>query len=440
MKQTLTNNPSMVEASSQPDEIKERPPVPTAGDESESTSNTVTIQLHEPATDMTGEEMLKQVAHLSNSLRNPRISGDGLKLSFEVNAEEADETKRHAERLCALIQRSLRKLERKVVYRTRGMSQPSVRGTTAPGDGVIMSGRGQVMLEGPPLQLFRYFERALAEVERNWTTQELLTPTLIPADVLAKCDYFRSFPNTVTFACHLEPEASVINAFRARHEKRTTIDDGALADMSTPEACLSPAVCYHVYHRNQGLTLPNEGAAYSVRGKCFRYESSNLREMTRLWDFTMRELVFLGTSEYVLEERERGVQIIGEFLDDLGLAVEIRTASDPFYIAPDASSKTYFQLTAETKYELAAVLPNEQRLAIGSLNYHTDFFGRAFDINVEGAGPAFSTCIGFGLERFVCAFLAQHGKNPANWPEDVRASVMGHAPEERILFSSGAQV
>jgi seryl-tRNA synthetase len=265
----------------------------------------------------------------------------------------------------------------------------------------------------------------------------LLTPTLIPADVLAKCDYFRSFPNTVTFACHLEPDASVINRFRARHEHKTTVDHEALADMGTPEACLSPAVCYHVYHRNQGLTLPSEGIAYCVRGKCFRYESSNMRELTRLWDFTMRELVFLGTRDYVLEERERCVEIIGEFLDELGLAAEIRTASDPFYIAPDASSKTYFQLTAETKYELSAVLPNEDRLAIGSLNYHTDFFGRAFDIAVDGAGPAHSSCIGFGLERFVCAFIAQHGNDPKNWPESVRNAIFSESLE---TVSLGADV
>jgi seryl-tRNA synthetase len=378
---------------------------------------------------MAREEILKQVAHLSNSLRNPRISADGSTLKFDVPEEEAEDTKHHAEHLCALIQRSLRNLKRKVVYQTRTMSQPTIRGTTAPGDGVHMAGRGQVMLEGLPLQLFRYLDTALARLERHWTTQELLTPTLIPADVLAKCDYFRSFPNTVTFACHLEPEAGVINAFRARHEKRTTIDKEALADMATPEACLAPAVCYHVYHRNQGLTLPAEGIAYSVRGKCFRYESSNMREMTRLWDFTMRELVFLGTSDYVLQERERCVQIIGEFLDELGLAAEIRTASDPFYIAPDASSKTYFQLTAETKYELSAVLPSDQRLAIGSLNYHTDFFGRAFDIAVEGAGPAFSSCIGFGLERFVCAFLAQHGNDPSNWPDAARTALVEESLE-----------
>jgi seryl-tRNA synthetase len=378
---------------------------------------------------MAREEIVKQVAHLSNSLRNPRISADGSNFQFDVPEEEAEDTKHHAEHLCALIQRSLRNLQRKVVYQTRALSRPIIRGTTAPGEGVFMAGRGQVMLEGMPLQLFRYFERALGELEKHWTTQELLTPTLIPADVLAKCDYFRSFPNTVTFACHLEPDASVINSFRTRHEKRTSVDREALADMGTPEACLSPAVCYHVYHRNQGVTLPAEGIAYTVRGKCFRYESSNMRELTRLWDFTMREIVFLGTSEYVLEERERCVQIIGEFLDDLGLAAEIRTASDPFYIAPDASSKTYFQLTAETKYELSALLPNKERLAIGSLNYHTDFFGRAFDINVEGAGPAHSSCIGFGLERFVCAFLAQHGNDPSNWPDAVRSALVEESLE-----------
>jgi seryl-tRNA synthetase len=388
---------------------------------------TVTIVLDEPATDMVREEILKQLAHLSSSLRKASISPEGTRLSFDVPADQAENAKLHAHQLCSLIQRSLRSVERKVVYTSRSMPRPVLRGTTVPQGGVHMAGPGQVMLEGVPLQLFRYFDSALGGLERLWPLQQLLPPTLIPANVLAKCDYFRSFPNTVTFACHLEPEASVISAFRARHEGRSTLDDQALHDLSPPEACLSPAVCYHVYHRIQGTTLPAEGTAYAVRGKCFRYEASNLSQMTRLWDFTMRELVFVGTQESVLQDRDQCVQLVGEFLDEIGLAAEIRTASDPFYLAPDASSKTYFQLTAETKYEVSAVLPHNQRLAIGSLNYHTDFFGRAFDINVEGAGPAHSSCIGFGLERFVAAFLAQHGHEPEEWPEQVRNSIQNLA-------------
>lgn len=384
-------------------------------------TSTVTIALREPATEITREEILKQVAHLSGSLRQARIPPDGSKLEFEVDAPAAESIKPHAERLCAQVQRSLRALERKVVYRTRAMAAPVFRGGGS--EGVFMAGKGQVMLEGLPLKIFHYFDSALAELEGQWNPRELLTPTLIPASVLAKSDYFRSFPNTVTFACHLEPEAAVLSRFRARHDGKPGVDGEALADMAPPEACLSPAVCYHIYHRHQGATLPAGGLIYQVRGKCFRYEASNLRELTRLWDFTMRELVFLGLRESVLEQRERGVKVVGAFFDELGLAAEIRTASDPFYIAPDAASKTYFQLTAETKYEVSALLPEEQRLAVGSLNYHTDFFGRAFEIDIEGAGRAHSVCIAFGLERLVCAFLAQHGTEPAAWPEGVRAAI-----------------
>lgn len=388
-------------------------------------TSTIKIPLKEPATEITREEILKQVAHLSDAVQRPRIPPDGSSLEFDVLPEQADHLQAHAERLCSVIQRSLRRLERKVVYQTRSLAHPVFRGDGATVPGIHMAGRGQVMLDGMPLRLFEFFDTALARLERHWKPHPLLTPTLIPAAVLAKCDYFRSFPHTVTFACHLRSEADVINAFRARHETQATVDAQALADMEQPEACLSPAVCYHVYHRDQGLTLPANGKAYSVRGKCFRYEASNLRDIRRLWDFTMRELVFLGTGDHVLEERQRCVDLVGAFLDELGLAAEIRTASDPFYIAPDAPSKTYFQLTAETKFEVSALMPDGERLAIGSLNYHTDFFGRAFDIQVEGAGPAHSTCIGFGLERCVSAFLAQHGAQPEHWPAQVRDFVLG---------------
>src|SRR5262249_36354328 len=313
---------------------------------------------------------------------------------------------------------------------SRAMSRPVFRGTAAPGAGVYIAGPGQVMLEGAPLQLFRYLDAALAELEQQWNPHPLLTPTLIPATVLAKSDYFRSFPNTVTFACHLEPEAGIINAFRARHDGRTTLDNKALADMATPEACLSPAVCYHVYHRNEGMMLPADGAVYNVRGKCFRYEAMNMQGLTRLWDFTMGELVFLGSGDRVLEQRQECVEAVGAFMDELGLAGEIRTASDPFYIAPDASSKTYFQLTAETKYEVSALLPEDERLAIGSLNYHTDFFGRAFGIGVEGLGPAHSVGCGFWVERFVCACLAQHGTEPDDWPDKVKMAIAKELPEK----------
>ncbi len=101
----------------------------------------------------------------------------------------------------------------------------------------------------------------------------------------------------------------------------------------------------------------------------------------------------------------------------------MRTASDPFFVAPDALAKTYFQLSSETKYEVSLPLPDGSRLAVGSLNYHTDFFGRAFNVSVENSGPMHSVCIAFGLERWVHAFLAQHGTDEKQWPAPVRRAM-----------------
>jgi seryl-tRNA synthetase len=293
-------------------------------------------------------------------------------------------------------------------------------------DGVHFLGTGQVALSGVPLRLFNYFDRVFEDFGRPWQADPLRTPTLIPSKTLSRCDYFRSFPHNVTFASHLREDAQVIDSFRARHQSVEDLDGDALADMERPEACLSPAVCYHVYHLHENQTLPASGINYGICGKCFRYESSNLRDLRRLWDFTMREVVFLGSRDDVLEKRARSMEMMAEFMETHRLAGEIRTASDPFFVAPDAVSKTYFQLSSDSKLEVSLLLPDGERSAVGSHNYHSDFFGRAFQTEIAGAGPMHSVCVAFGLERWVYAFLRQHGSDPAAWPE-----IMRQAPEFR---------
>ena len=111
---------------------------------------------------------------------------------------------------------------------------------------------------------------------------------------------------------------------------------------------------------------------------------------------------------------------MSKLIEEHQLAGEIRTASDPFFLAPDTVSKTYFQLSSDTKFEISLLLPDGERLAVGSHNYHSDFFGKVFNVGIDGGGPMHSVCVAFGLERWVHAFLAQHGHAPAGWPECVR--------------------
>lgn len=387
-----------------------------------STVRRISVKLPSPANDMVQEEILKQLAFISADLRNPVFSNDGVSIECEVPTDQADSMIPQVEAVANRVQKSLRRLERKVVFSnldTRGIA------VETPGDvpGVHFLGVGQAALDGVALRLFRYFDRTFEEFGANWQAEPLMTPTLIPGNVLAKCDYFRSFPQNVTFAAHLEPTVQTIESFRSRHADRETLDDTATADMTTPDTCLSPATCYHVYHLFAGKTVAAEGTVHGVCGKCFRFESSNTSDLRRLWDFTMREVVFMGTREQVWAHRETGLKKMVELLEAFEFASEIRTASDPFFVAPDALAKTYFQLSSETKYEISALLPDDQRLAVGSLNYHTDFFGRAFDVQLAGGGPMHSVCIAFGLERWVYAFMKQHGNDPRHWPEIVRRGV-----------------
>ena len=387
---------------------------------------TVTVELQSPASEMAQEEIPKQIAFLSKDIDRIRFAREGAVLQFDAPEERAEELSRAAAEVARKMQRSLRSLARKLVYRSPAMERREFRGTGMT-SGIHEMGRGQVALEGVPLRLYRYFDRTLEAIGAPFAPSPILVPTLIPATTLAKCDYFRSFPHIVTFATHLPEDMPLIEDFRARHQERDSLDDRALQDMVQPEACLSPAVCYHVYAANRGRVLPAGGARYALVGRCFRYESSKMVDLRRLWEFTMREIVFLGRREDVLALREQGNELVARYLDEHQMAGEIRTASDPFFIAPDAAAKTYFQISSETKYEISLALPGDERVAAGSLNYHTDFFGRAFECAVEEpadsgkeSGPMHSVCIAFGLERWVYAFLAQHGDDPAAWPAVVR--------------------
>jgi len=382
-------------------------------------TRTIVVELQTAPNEMAQEEIGKQVAFLSKDITGVRFIRGGA--AFECNVPEADAERiaTQALELARRVQRTLRSLQRKVVFRSSAADQPIPPARPMP-DGVTFEAEGLTVLEGVPLALFEYFDRVFEAFGAEWKPRRFRAPTLIPTDVLAKCDYFRSFPHNVTYACHLPEDPARIEDFRKRHHDRETLDDRALSDMVPPEVCLSPAACYHVYLANRDRVVPPDGLTYGLSCKCFRYESKNMRDLRRLWDFTMREIVFLGTREQVLAKRERGIERFQAFMEEHRVAGEIRTASDPFFIAPDAAAKTYFQLSSDTKFEISLMLPDDGRLAVGSFNFHNDFFGKAFNSRLDGGGPMFSTCIAFGLERWVYAFVAQHGADPAHWPDVVR--------------------
>ncbi|MDX1437704.1 MAG: hypothetical protein R3335_12890, partial [Anaerolineales bacterium] len=186
------------------------------------------------------------------------------------------------------------------------------------------------------------------------------------------------------------------------------------------EALLSPAVCYHLYFSLADKELPGGSLAATATGSCFRYESYNLKSLERLWDFTMQEVIFVGDKDFVLTNRAAGRERMSEFFGELGLAYRVESANDPFFIG-EYSQQTAFQSAFELKYEIRARIPHRDgTLAIGSYNYHQNFFGRNLNIRLPDGSPAHTGCVAFGLERTAYAFLAQFGLEPEKWPRTVQ--------------------
>jgi seryl-tRNA synthetase len=262
----------------------------------------------------------------------------------------------------------------------------------------FVSGRGQLALTGDSLLLFQFFEENFKQIARKYSAHEHKYPSLIPMKILEKLDYFSSFPALVTFATHFVEGTKRIE--KADH-------------------VLSPAVCYHTYHFLNTRKLSDSPYVVTAVGSCFRFEGKRLKDTPeRLWDFTMREIVFLGTHKEVDTLRNSLMKDVAKFAKGLNLEYSLKEATDPFFLGT-AKGKLLIQKFKKLKYELCMVV-NGSELAISSFNNHEDFFGKKVQITLGDGSTAHTGCVAFGLERWVYAFYSAHGFEKNKWPENVR--------------------
>jgi seryl-tRNA synthetase len=265
--------------------------------------------------------------------------------------------------------------------------------------------------------LIEYFESRFLELANSFEAAPYRFPTLIPARYMERVNYFSAFPHSLTFATHLREDLDVIDHFAQHavcneHGELNTSQDS----FAQTQTLLSPAVCYHLYFSLADQPLPNGQVIATTVGNCFRYEAINLTSLERLWNFTMREVIFVGSKEFVLNNRELARQRMRRILEEIGVAYHVESANDPFFIG-EFRKQVAFQSAFQLKYEIRARLPfKESTLAVGSYNYHQDFFGRQLNMTLADGSPAHTGCAAFGLERMAFAFLAQYGLDPQEWP------------------------
>jgi seryl-tRNA synthetase len=256
---------------------------------------------------------------------------------------------------------------------------------------------------GPRLVALRTaLERRFLDWAAEAGAPAMLFPPLLRARDLERLDYFRNFPHLAVVASRIRPER--LDAHYARGGSVAQgIPGGDLVD---GEYVLPSAACYNVYLHLAGTVL--DGPRYvTTVATCFRNEN-RYDELQRLWGFSMREIVCLGTADEV--QRHLGAfkeRILG-FASGLGMALEVETASDPFY--QPGGSRALMQKLFPQKEEMLY----GRSLAIASLNFHRNFFGERCAIRAADGEPAFTGCVAFGIERWLHALLDRFAGDPEN--------------------------
>ena len=222
--------------------------------------------------------------------------------------------------------------------------------------------------------------------------EEYYVPGLIDAETIKKCGYFETFPQHLTIAA---PVSSSCYASTVCTEKNIS------QNLEYKRRFFTPAACLHFYPMLENMSISKE-TALTTRARVYRYESGNFDNMTRLWDFTVRELLFVGTPDYVRKQLQFVSNWATNFANRFGPAT-LQWANDHFYPTKRNLALENIQRNSAVKSELQ-VNYKQHTISLASFNYHGFHFSKLF--NFDSNGTIASGCVGFGLERW-CAFCSE---------------------------------
>ncbi len=248
---------------------------------------------------------------------------------------------------------------------------------------VSQVGNGLFVLSGELVPLMDTIERLFSSIARDFNARPIYVPTLLSEENMNRSNYLASFSH---------------QAIRLKNQ-----------ETSLGLAC--PTICYHFFASMSEKTV-NSPQIITALGRCSRGETGNLNDLSRLANFTMREIVVLDTKSKC-QQLFKAIQTktTEVLVDELGLQFSIQTASDPFFGKQDELKKKA-QLLSESKLEVRAELPfSGETVGVCSLNLHQNVFYDRFDIRANGINEPESMCVGFGYERLLFAILSQKGTN-----------------------------
>lgn len=279
---------------------------------------------------------------------------------------------------------------------------------------VVFFENGQIGFGDKGNFLLEYLDRAFLTVAKKLNAIEKAYPVLLPMEGYVKTGYIKKSPQYAIFCGTINEtiedlEKTSVEIYKKQVNKI----------INEPEYALSPSACFHTYIEYQDKELP-ENMVVSFRQNVFRNEGKfNYREIGRLRDYQVREIVLIGNNRFVIEMRDKIMEATVDLMNTLGLKGDISLANDSF-IVPKMQMYKKIQRIDKSKYEMHLYVSDKKKISTASFNLHGKAFTSNFNISVKGVEDTVTGCVGFGLQRWIIAFVAQYGWNEERWPEIVK--------------------
>ena len=288
------------------------------------------------------------------------------------------------------------------------------------------SSRGQWIYGPQATAVFRAFEKiVLEEILRPLAYREMIFPKLDTWDVWKKSGHAQGVYPEIYFVCPPKTRdpafwEEVMDYYKVTHEVPL---DLVKEKIDVPIGGMCYAQCPTFWGFLQGMTLPNEELPICVfdrSGTSHRYESGGIHGIERVDEFHRIEIVWLGTKEQVLAEKEKLTACYKHIFEDI-LELTWRTAwVTPWFMAQEGKTGLS-EMTGAGTVDYEAVLPyNGNWIEFQNLSVNGEKYPKGFTVKAQSGEALWSGCSGVGLERWASAFLSQKGLEPENWPEAFR--------------------
>lgn len=356
------------------------------------------------------QELLKNIGFISEDILEYALKGNTLRVNVSSKVNELD----IEDKLKSYVGKFVSFDNDEILYYSDDSSRSYYDDIYESTEDIHYFGHGNIALEGTAKFLFDFFDSKFEKIALGFGAKPKIYPVLLPVKAYQQTGYLKRSPQYAIFCCNTFEDIDKLEDLQHNIQ-----NDNIQLSLKQPTFALSPSACFHTYLEYENTVL-NSDSVYTFCQSVFRNEGRfSFSEIGRLMDYHVREIVMIGSIDFVSTMRQEFLSKLVAIMTDWNLNFSVNVAADPF-IMPKMQKLKKIQKVEKSKYEVKLNCNSSHKISVASFNLHGFAFTDPFNIKVKNNDDTVTGCIGFGIERWVIAFICQYGTEPSKWPEEIK--------------------